>query len=168
MKFFEKLLGPSLYVANTVVSKGIEKEGQAYKDIERNYGNQIFNPLAIGGKTIDEWEREWKSIGILRDLNLTHYSRSVGVYREWFNDKIIYIGKAIEWSNGGFKEELSKYAGDGDIHRIHKLKQKMHEYSNKLHVDIIVTGSHLENAKAATQLEASLIAKYKPEWNMRI
>jgi hypothetical protein len=99
---------------------------------------------------------------------LTHYNRSVGVYRAWLNGKVVYIGRAIGWSNGGFKECLSCYIMDNNIARTCDSWKLMHEYKNQLHIDIITTGTDEEDVKVATQLETTLAEKYRPEWNVKI
>jgi len=178
MGFWGKLLKTGASIENDVENLELKKQGQTSKNVEIKYKQQIgfnhqdsngnpgYNALAIGGKTVDEWEKEWKSIGLLCDLNLNHYHNYVGVYREWLNEEIIYIGKAIEWSNGGFKERLTDYTRSSRSAIIHKSQQRIHDYSNQIYIDIIITGSHEENAKVATQLEARLIEKYHPEGNV--
>lgn len=179
MSFFQKLIKVGTSVANSVIEEGQKKQAQMYKEAERKYTQQngnnsqkgngkTVNPFAIRGKTVDEWEREWRSIGILNNLELTQYNRYVGVYRAWLNGKIIYIGRAIEWNNGGFRKRLSDYTRDSDSARKHKSGRNMYEHRDKLKIDIIIIGSDEESAKGATQLEARLVAKYQPEWNIKI
>jgi len=180
MSFFQNLIKVGISAANSVIEEGMEKLGQMDKEAERKYSQQTgynaqnshgkttVNPYAIGGRTLDEWEQEWRGLGILNNLNLTPYNRYVGVYRAWLNNRIIYIGRAIEWNNGGFRKRLSDYTRDSDSARKHKSGQKMYEYRDQLNMEIIITGSDEESTKVAGQLEARLIAKYQPAWNVKI
>jgi hypothetical protein len=57
----------------------------------------------IGGKTINQWDRQWVNLGILSSLildDLTPYNHSVGLYKAVIGGKIYYIGRAIENNNG--------------------------------------------------------------------
>jgi len=180
MSFFDKLRSSRVFMNKPLIIGKIDNQEETIQRVERSYKrknksehkdsnvNQIPNPLTIGGKTIDVWEMEWKSVGILCDLNLTRYNRSVGVYRAWLDNKIVYIGRATGWSNGGFKECLSCYIMDNNIARSCVSWKLMHEYKNQLHIDIITTGSDEEDVKVATQLEAGLTEKYRPVWNVKI
>ena len=90
MSFFQNLIKVGISAANSVIEEGMEKLGQMDKEAERKYSQQTgynaqnshgkttVNPYAIGGRTLDEWEQEWRGLGILNNLNLTPYNRYVG------------------------------------------------------------------------------------------
>lgn len=180
MSFFDKLLEVGTKVVNGVIDEGMKNQSSRYKEAESKFkrqsvansqnsdGRPIKNPFAIGDKSLEEWERQWRNIGILSSLSLTQYNNDVGVYRARLNGKIIYIGRAIEWSNGGFRKRLSDYTRDSDSARKHRSGQKMYEHRNELSIEIIVTGSNEESAEVAGKLESRLIVKYQPEWNVKI
>ena len=50
----------------------------------------------------------WVSLGALSEATseFSDYSRDIGVYRAILNGKVVYIGKATELSNGGFRKRL--------------------------------------------------------------
>ena len=64
---------------------------------------------SIGDKTLKEWERSWKSIGILSSANISDLSKYVGLYRAKLGSKVVYVGRAIEYDNGGLRKRLSDY-----------------------------------------------------------
>lgn len=184
MGLFSKLLNVGIAVVNTAIEEGMKKQGQMYKEAERRYnkqtgnpmprnssgqnGQQIKNPFLIGDKTLEQWERSWQSIGTLCSLNLTPYNHSVGVYRARLGGQVVYIGRAVEWNNGGFRKRLSDYTRDSESARHHGSGQKMYLNRNNLQIDIIITGSDEKGAEIAKDLEMRLIIKYTPEWNVKL
>lgn len=119
----------------------------------------------IGGRTLREWERSWQPLGTLSGANISHLSNSVGLYRATLNSTIVYIGRAVEYANGGLRKRLSDYTRDSDSARKHQSGQLMHQNASRLHIDILVTGSDSEAAETARKLERCFIGMYSPEWN---
>lgn len=143
------------YAAKSAIVLGLHKQYQENKN------------AVIGGKTISQWESGWQSIGILSDADLTPYNKFVGLYRARLGGRIVYIGRAIEFSNGGFRKRLSDYRRQSDSARKHESGQQMNTYSDQISIDILVTGDDAAAADVARELERLLIGKYTPEWNKR-
>jgi len=120
------------------------------------------------GLSLNDWERKWRSIGTLSSLSLSGLSDKVGVYSARLNGKIVYIGRAVEYNNGGFRKRLSDYTRDSDSGRKHKSGKLMYKNANDLQISIIETGSDSEAAEIAKKLEKFLIQKYAPEWNFML
>jgi excinuclease UvrABC nuclease subunit len=122
---------------------------------------------AIGGKTLDEWETQWRPLGLLTDDPQT-FPITVGVYRlRSIHDgnTLIYIGRATESHNGGFRKRLRDYTRENGSARGSKSGQYINANARKLSVEIIVTGND-ENAEAmAVSLEFALIRRYRPQFN---
>lgn len=133
---------------------------------ERHY--QQSKDVIIDGKTINQWESTWQPLGILSDVELAPFNNSVGLYRAKLNGRVVYIGRAVEYSNGGFRKRLSDYRRRSDSARKHSSGQKMNAHSEQLHIDILVTGSDAAGADIAKKLEILLVGKYKPEWNKQL
>jgi hypothetical protein len=130
-------------------------------------GSSIANsPEKLGNKSLSQWECEWKYVGSL-DGNFSDYSGYVGVYCAKLNGEIVYIGRATEWNNGGFRKRLSDYTRSSESARSHRSGQKMYEHKSKLQISIIITGKDAEASNLAGRLELALIYKYKPEWNVQ-
>ncbi|MBK8570137.1 MAG: hypothetical protein IPN81_09290 [Nitrosomonadales bacterium] len=54
----------------------------------------------------------WIPLGLLTETStdFSNYSKDIGVYRAILNDEVVYIGKATELKNGGFRKRLRDYA----------------------------------------------------------
>ena len=118
----------------------------------------------LGGRSLSQWERDWLSVGCLTD-NFSTYARYVGVYRAELHGELVYIGRAIEWDNGGFRKRLSDYTRSSESSRTHGSGRRMHAHANELQISLIITGEGAEAAKIAAALEIALIGKYQPAWN---
>ena len=126
--------------------------------------------VVIDGKTIDCWESKWKGLGILSALtldDLSPYNSSIGLYKAEMCGKIYYIGRAIEYDNGGFRKRLRDYVRDSDSARKHKSGGKMNENADNLYISILVMGSKKKDVDAAKVLEEALVKKYTPLWNVQ-
>jgi len=150
------------------VAKGLGNTAKAaaVQAQERQY--QQNKNAVLGGKTVSQWEGGWQSIGVLADANLTPYNKSVGLYRARLNGKVVYIGRAVEYSNGGFRKRLSDYRRQSNSARKHGSGQKMNANSDQLNIEILVTGGDKYAAEVAKKLETLLVGKYKPEWNKQL
>lgn len=142
-----------------IVSKTLAVATKAAALVAENSGTKI------GGKTISEWNRSWKSIGPLKSANLTPYNHCVGLYRHVVNGKTMYIGRAIELNNGGFRKRLSDYRRESDSARKHTSGQIINENLDRITTYIMVVGDTEEAVQDTIQLEKVFVAKYSPEWN---
>lgn len=120
------------------------------------------------GKTVDEWNREWKSIGFLKDADLSPYNHCVGLYRHVMNGNTMYVGRAIELNNGGFRKRLSDYRRDSNSARKHTSGRMIHEHLDEIQTYILVVGSNEEAVEATKKLEGIFIGKFNPPWNKMI
>lgn len=120
------------------------------------------------GKTVDEWNCEWKSIGFLKDADLSPYNHCVGLYRHVMNGKTMYVGRAIELDNGGFRKRLSDYRRDSNSARKHTSGRMIHEHLDEIQTYILVVGSNEEAVEATKKLEGIFIGKFNPPWNKMI
>lgn len=126
--------------------------------------------ILFGGKTLQEWERNWVYIGIWGSLTLDDlrpYNKSVGVYKAEIGGEIKYIGRAIELYNGGFRKRIRDYTRDSDSARKHQSGKNMHEYADKIRISFLVIGDDREDIGLTMAIEEALIQKYKPEWNVQ-
>jgi excinuclease UvrABC nuclease subunit len=108
------------------------------------------------------WEPRWQSIGLLTIANLSSINAYVGVHRAKLNGQLMYIRRAIEWNNGGFRKRLSDYIRNSDSARKHRSGSLIHKHRHELYID---TDKKAEAAAVADNLESALIEKYNPPWN---
>lgn len=122
----------------------------------------------MGGRTTDQWDSTEINIGILGTLqgSLTRYNRCVGVYKAYYRGKLVYIGRALELTNGGFRKRLTDYIRESDSARGTGSSSKMNMYKNEINIGIIIVGTDEKAIEITTQLEKMLIGKYRPEWNV--
>tara|TARA_R110002110_G_scaffold415748_1_gene654847 strand:- start:86201 stop:86584 length:384 start_codon:yes stop_codon:yes gene_type:complete len=122
-------------------------------------------PNLVAGVTVKDWEEKWQTIGVLKDSDFSPFKESAGLYRARLVGKIVYIGRAIEISNGGIRKRLADYTRENDSARKHPSGVKMYKNRASLIIDILETGNDDAAVSAAQNLEPLLVAKYKPEWN---
>jgi len=110
---------------------------------------------------------EWILIGHLdeSDCNLKKYNKTIGIYKALLNNEIVYIGKATEYNNGGFRKRLRDYTRENDSARLNNAGKNMNLYANEIIIEILIVESNEKGVKKANSLEKELIEKYKPKWN---
>ncbi len=119
----------------------------------------------FGGKTIEEWDSGWRSIGKLKDANLSPYNHFVGLYRHVVDGETVYLGRAVEYNNGGFRKRLSDYRRSSDSARTHTSGRTINSNLDKIETYILVVGSDKAAADLTKKLEPIFIKKYSPNWN---
>lgn len=157
MSFFEKIVkgaGKAIQILEEEANRVQYKQAQSSQQ-------------RIGGRTIQEWDRKWQRIGTLETVNLTPYNRYVGLYRAFLHGKLVYIGRAIEWNNGGFRKRLSDYRRESHSARKHSSGQLMYKHRHELQMEIMITGEGQTAADHARTLERIFIGKYNPPWNVQ-
>lgn len=159
MSMFKSILKGVGKLAVEVATKSLEEAKK------HNYQQATKNKVIIWGKTIDEWDRQWQCAGTLASLSLTQYNKYVGLYRAKLGGKVVYIGRAIEWNNGGFRKRLSDYTRDSNSARKHGSGQKMYQHRHELTIDLLIVGSDAQAAEITVKLEGLMVGKYNPEWN---
>lgn len=118
-----------------------------------------------GGKTVSEWDMEWKDIGMLKTADLSPYSHYVGLYRHVIRGETMYVGRAVEWNNGGFRKRLSDYRRASNSARTHTSGRMIHEHLGEIRTYILIVGSDAKAAEVTKRLEGRFIARYNPPWN---
>lgn len=161
MGFFDTLAK----VGGELVQQAQKKQARQMKDLSRKAKSEGRSEPKIGGKTLREWEGSWDHLGTLSSASLSHLSSSVGLYRAKLGGKIVYIGRAVEYSNGGLRKRLSDYTRESDSARKHSSGQLMNQHANQLSIDILITGSDAEAVTVAKKLEQYFIGVHSPEWN---
>lgn len=155
-------------VGNAVIEEGMKQQSKQMRNGTRNATTGKIETQTVGGKTFRQWESAWKYIGYLDRLELGSYSGSVGLYKAELGSKIMYIGRAIEFSNGGIRKRLSDYTRESDSARKHTSGRLMHANASELQISIIVVGCDEDAAGATRKLEQYFIGLYSPEWNKRL
>lgn len=116
----------------------------------------------LGDKTVEQWENEWKLLGVLGTLadKLDDYKKVVGVYRAELNGKIVYIGSTFEFYNNGIYKRLMDYIRPEESGRKHSSGQKMYSNKDDIIIYVLVTGDDIYASAIAKALEIILIDNY--------
>lgn len=112
------------------------------------------------GKTVAQWDKEWIGIGPLKTANLTPYNHCVGLYRHVVNGKTMYVDRAIELHNGGFRKRLSDYRRESNSARKHLSGWTINEHLDDITTYILIIGDTEEAVLETKRLEGEFIAYY--------
>lgn len=109
----------------------------------------------------------WVSLGALSETTseFSDYSRDIGVYRAILNGKVVYIGKATELSNGGFRKRLRDYTRTSISARSYPAGQLMHKHNGEIKIEIVIFERGLNSVSGIEALETKLIKELNPDWN---
>src|SRR5574344_2001662 len=161
MGFFDTLAK----ICSELVQQAQKKQARQMKKYSRKAKSEGQSEPKIGGKTLREWEGSWQHLGTLSSAGLSNLSSSVGLYRAKLEGRGVYIGRAVEYSNGGMRKRLSDYRRDSDSARKHRSGQLMNQNASQLSIDVLITGSNAEAVAVAKKLERYFIGTHSPEWN---
>lgn len=109
----------------------------------------------------------WIPLGLLTETSadFSTYSKGIGVYRAVLNDEVVYIGKATELKNGGFRKRLRDYTRSSSSARNYPAAELMYSNRNSLQIEIVVFNRTVESIPDIEALETQLIREMKPIWN---
>lgn len=144
-----------------------------FQNIAKQVASKVITEVAsqkIGtSKTIAEWDREWICIGKLKTADLSPYNHCVGLYRHAINGKTMYVGRAIELNNGGFRKRLSDYRRDSNSARKHLSGRTIHEHLDEITTYLLIVGDDQYAVEETKRLEGLFISWYDfPAWNKQI
>jgi excinuclease UvrABC nuclease subunit len=110
----------------------------------------------------------WIQLGLLTEVStdFSIYSKDIGIYRAILNDEVVYIGKATELENGGFRKRLRDYTRSSTSARNYPAGELMHSNRDNLHIEIVLFERTLESIPKIESLETQLIREMKPIWNL--
>jgi excinuclease UvrABC nuclease subunit len=109
----------------------------------------------------------WIPLGLLTETStdFSNFSQDIGIYRAILNDEVVYIGKATELKNGGFRKRLRDYTRSSPSARNYPAGELMYSNRNNLQIEIAVFSRTTESIPEIEALEAQLIRETKPNWN---
>ncbi|MGE6384037.1 MULTISPECIES: GIY-YIG nuclease family protein [Alteromonadales] len=108
---------------------------------------------------------QWIYVGWLDESNcdFSRYNKCIGVYKGELKGELVYIGKATERNNGGFRKRLRDYTRISQSARGYSAGDNMFKNKQIIKISIQVVST----VKEAENLEIQLIKKLKPKWNFR-
>lgn len=142
-----------------------------YRDMQKGQVDKNRSEAKSSRNTPQSRERpqrlSWKYIGTLDNIDSSDLRHVVGLYKAVLDGSIVYVGRAIEYNNGGLKKRLADYTRESDSSRKHKSGQLMHQNASNLKIYIMITGSDSTASDRARELEIEMINKYRPAWNVK-
>ncbi len=152
-------------IGNVVIDEAMKQQSKQMRSGSRNPATGRTEVPTIGGKTLREWESGWQYVGYLDSIDLSRYSSYVGLYKAKLDGEVMYVGRAVEYSNGGIRKRLSDYTRASDSARKHTSGRLMHANAADLKIYLLLVGTDEEAVAATKQLERYFIGKYSPAWN---
>jgi hypothetical protein len=110
----------------------------------------------------------WIKLGFLdeSDCDFSKYNHDIGLYRAIQNKNIVYIGKATELFNGGFRKRLRDYTRLSDSARNYPSGILMNQNKNNIVIEILIFDRCETNISIIEDKETEIIALIQPIWNM--
>jgi excinuclease UvrABC nuclease subunit len=110
----------------------------------------------------------WTQLGLLSELtsDFSAYNADIGLYRAILNEEIVYIGKATELNNGGFRKRLRDYTRRSESARNYTAGRLMHSHMDEIYIHILIFERTSESISKINEAEAALIQQLKPKWNI--
>ena len=110
---------------------------------------------------------QWLRLGYLNESNVdfSKYNQNIGIYKAILNNEIVYIGKATEVNNYGFRKRLRDYTRKSDSARNFPAGKKMYKNKDNIIIEILIVDSSNDGVKKADELEKAFISEFKPKWN---
>ena len=111
----------------------------------------------------------WIKLGLLTEATtkFSTYSREIGVYRAMLNGGVVYIGKATELHNGGFRKRLRDYTRPSSSARNFPAGRMMHHHRTEIEIEIALFARSSWRTSDIADQEAKLISESRPVWNIR-
>lgn len=120
----------------------------------------------IAGKALSEWMQEWHRVEGGLYTQEPELPFLIGVYRFILSGEVVYLGRATEFTNGGFTKRFRDFTRKGAGGRNHHAGQLAYEHRRQLEVEVIVTGIDQAAAWTAKRLKRALLARELPRWNV--
>ena len=167
----------AIYIDENLSDRSVLSKREIFKnlvDVGINIVISKFSEMPVSSVSgVDDFAK-WEHIGCLGDVYdnhreiLTKYSHCVGLYMHKINGKIMYIGRAVEYANGGLRKRLSDYCRPNGSARKHPSGQKIHANRYRIQTYILVVGSDAAAAEKSKRLEEQYVGKYNPPWNDKL
>ncbi len=150
----------------------------------RNTGSMLQNVIGAVSKAAESIANQssqksnsvnvpdnWINIGNLNEAyksgKLSQFRNYIGLYMHTIDGEVKYIGKAVEYNNGGLRKRLSDYCRDNNSARKHLSGRTIYENRDLITTFILVTGSDESAVEMTNRLEMEYINKYNPPWNVK-
>jgi hypothetical protein len=108
----------------------------------------------------------WRRLaGGLRHVHID-LSTSVGLFRIIHEGKVVYLGCATEFANGGLMKRLRDFTRPGASGRSHHAGALIYKHRDQVEVEVLVTGGDAPAGFVARQIKSRLLKQTVPDWNV--
>ncbi|MGQ3041400.1 MAG: hypothetical protein ACT6TH_12315 [Brevundimonas sp.] len=122
------------------------------------------DPALFGGKTVEEWDREWVPVA----RGLKEYQPSLrhraGLYRMSLRGQVMALGTGTD-KGGGLAKRLSDFFRKNASGRTHHAGQLIYENRAHLDVEVLITGSDAAAREVGRELSTPMKKLHNPVWN---
>lgn len=113
-----------------------------------------------------ELEKQWGPLeGGLRHSHPELRNR-IGIFRVRLGNRIMFVGCATEFDNGGLSKRLGDFTRPGASGRDHYAGAMIRQHRDEVEIDVLFTSSDAKGAELAKGLKAAFIRRYRPAWNV--
>lgn len=113
-----------------------------------------------------KWKGQWRRLtGGLRHVHID-LSTSVGIYRVLHHGRVVYLGCATEYTNGGLMKRLRDFTRRSASGRSHHAGGLISEHRDEVEIEVLITGDDAAAALLAKQLKARFLKQKLPDWNV--
>jgi hypothetical protein len=116
-------------------------------------------PEQVGGRTLEEWEKGWRRIGLLSSAHVTAPRETAGLFRLRLGQEIVYLGRSNRANAHCLRRTL--HALTRDPAHSSPLAQLLRQRGHELAVEILITA----NEGHARQLQERWLQRQPPVWN---
>jgi excinuclease UvrABC nuclease subunit len=124
-----------------------------------------MNEIKIGNKSLKDWEEKWICLGQYKNIDLSKYNQDIGIYKIIIDEEVVYIGRATEYDNGGFRKRLRDYTRKSESSRKNSSGKKLNQNISNADIEIIIVGNNSSAVETTKRLEHLMIAIHWPKLN---
>ena len=109
------------------------------------------------------------NLGVLGEVKLEDlkaFNHSIGIYIMTLGVLPVYIGRAIEFNNGGLRKRLRDYIRKGNSSRKHTSGKLINSYKDELNLYVIELGHTEEDVAFVKYVESSMIENIFTRFNV--
>ncbi len=120
----------------------------------------------VGGKTLVQWDKEWRNVPDGFSVIQSQLSKQVGLYRALEKNLVTALGIGVEYSNGGLRKRLRDFSRKSPSARNHWIGIYINEMQRELGCEVLITGSDRQAAEVAKKLKPLMYELYEPKENV--
>jgi hypothetical protein len=110
--------------------------------------------LVVAGKTLSQWEGEWKPVKGGFSVPHPELRHVVGLFRAVSRDgEVQFIGAGTEHANGGLRKRVADFRRSSASARDHYGGEYIHDHLDDLELEVLVAGSERQAGEAAKALK---------------